>query len=103
MKKNEKGRLYDRMVADLKSMWRCDGEAFVIAGSGTLAMEMAVSNVTKRGDSILICSHGFFGDRFIDMCANKGLAVDTLKPRHSRRLSWYRIRIPLYSDRKSVV
>ena len=67
------------VVADLKSMWRCDGEAFVIAGSGTLAMEMAVSNVTKRGDSILICSHGFFGDRFIDMCANKGLAVDTLK------------------------
>ena len=40
------------VVADLKSMWRCDGEAFVIAGSGTLAMEMAVSNVTKRGDSI---------------------------------------------------
>lgn len=67
------------VVADLKSMWRCDGEAFVVAGSGTLAMEMAVSNVTKRGDSILICSHGFFGDRFIDMCANKGLAVDTLK------------------------
>lgn len=67
------------VVADLKSMWRCDGEAFVIAGSGTLAMEMAVANVTKRGDSVLICSHGFFGDRFIDMCANKGLAVDTLK------------------------
>ena len=41
------------VVADLKSMWRCVGEAFVIAGSGTLAMEMAVSNVTKRGDSSL--------------------------------------------------
>ncbi|MDR3265845.1 MAG: aminotransferase class V-fold PLP-dependent enzyme, partial [Synergistaceae bacterium] len=67
------------VVADLKTMWRCDGEAFVVAGSGTLAMEMAISNVTKRDDDVLICSHGFFGDRFIDMCSRKGLKTDVLK------------------------
>ena len=73
-------RDFRQVVVDLKKMWHCDdGEAFVVAGSGTLAMEMAVSNVTKRGDNVLICTHGFFGDRFIDMCANKGLNVDTLK------------------------
>ena len=69
---------FKELVIELKDMWRCDGEAFVVAGSGTLAMEMAVSNITKRGDDILICTHGFFGDRFIDMCKNKGLNVDTL-------------------------
>ena len=67
------------LVADLKAMWRCDGEAFVVAGTGTMAMEMAVSNITKRGEKILICSHGFFGDRFIDICSRKGLEVDGLK------------------------
>ncbi len=67
------------VVADLKAMWRCDGEAFVVAGSGTMAMEMAVANVTKHGDNILVSTHGFFGDRFIDMCARKGLNVDVLK------------------------
>ena len=70
---------YKGLVADLKDMWRCDGEAFVIAGTGTLAMEMAVANVTKSGENILICSHGFFGDRFIDICSRKGLGVDVLK------------------------
>jgi aspartate aminotransferase-like enzyme len=60
-------------------MWRCDGETFVVAGTGTLGMEMAVSNVTKSGENILICSHGFFGDRFIDICSRKGLGVDVLK------------------------
>ena len=67
------------LVADLKSMWHCDGEAFVVAGTGTMAMEMAISNVTKRDDNVLVCTHGFFGDRFIDMCSRKGLKVDTLK------------------------
>lgn len=67
------------VVADIKAMWHCDGEAFVVAGSGTMAMEMAVANVTKRDDNVLVCSHGFFGDRFIDMCARKGLKVDVLK------------------------
>ena len=41
-------------------MWRVDGECFVVAGSGTMAMEMAVANVTKRGDNILIVSNGFW-------------------------------------------
>ncbi|MDR1623235.1 MAG: alanine--glyoxylate aminotransferase family protein [Synergistaceae bacterium] len=67
------------LAAELKSLWRCDGEAFVLAGSGTLAMEMAVANVTKSGENILVCSHGFFGDRFIDICSRKGLGVDVLK------------------------
>ena len=67
------------LVADLKTMWRCDGETFVVAGTGTMAMEMAVANVTKRGDKVLICEHGFFGERFIDICSRKGLEVDVLK------------------------
>lgn len=70
---------FKELVSDLKTMWRCDGEAFVVAGTGTMAMETAIANVTKSGDDILVCSHGFFGDRFIDMCSRKGLNVDVLK------------------------
>jgi len=43
-----------------------------------MAMEMAVANVTKRDDNILIVSNGFFGDRFIEICNRKGLNVDVL-------------------------
>jgi aspartate aminotransferase-like enzyme len=67
------------LVTELKEMLRTDGECFVLAGSGTMAMEMAVANVTKRGDNILIVSNGFFGDRFIDICERKGLNVDVVK------------------------
>jgi len=69
---------FSEVLQDLKSLWKCDGEVFVVAGSGTLAMEMAIANTTQKGERILICSNGFFGDRFIDMCERKGLDVDVL-------------------------
>lgn len=69
---------FRELIVDLKQMLRVDGECFVVAGSGTMAMEMAVANVTKRNDNILIVSNGFFGDRFIEICTRKGLNADVL-------------------------
>ena len=67
------------VLADLKSLWQCDGEAFVVAGSGTLAMEMALANNLKRGDKYLLVSNGFFGDRFIEIAERKGLDLVLLQ------------------------
>lgn len=69
---------YKDLIVDLKEMFDCSGENFVIAGTGTMAMEMAIANTTKRGDNVLIVSNGFFGDRFIDICKRKGLNADLL-------------------------
>lgn len=69
---------YKGLVNDLRELFGTKGEAFVIAGTGTMAMEMAIANTTKRDDNILIISHGFFGDRFIDLCERKGLKADVL-------------------------
>ena len=69
---------YKQVIDDLGKMFGCNGKTFVVAGTGTLAMEMAIANSTKKGDNVLIVSHGFFGDRFIDICTRKGLNVDTL-------------------------
>ncbi|MDR0647951.1 MAG: alanine--glyoxylate aminotransferase family protein [Synergistaceae bacterium] len=70
---------FDALVLELKNTWRCDGMAFAVAGSGTMAMEMAVSNTARRGDSVLVCSNGHFGDRYIDICSRKGYDLDTIK------------------------
>lgn len=69
---------FKSVITDLGELFSCNGKTFVVAGTGTLAMEMAISNTTKRGDNILIVSHGFFGDRFIDLCEHKGLNIDVL-------------------------
>ncbi len=66
------------VLSDLKELWDVDGEVFVVAGSGTMAMEMAVANTVKAGDNLLIVSHGFFGDRFIELSERKGINVDVI-------------------------
>ncbi len=70
---------FKELVVDLKNLLKVDGECFVVAGTGTLAMEMAIANVTKMGDNVLVVSNGFFGDRFIDICQRKGLNTDMLQ------------------------
>ncbi|KRT34874.1 pyridoxal-phosphate-dependent aminotransferase family protein [Acetomicrobium hydrogeniformans] len=72
---------FKNVVKDLRELWQCSGQTFVIAGSGTLAMEMAVANVSKPGDKALVCSNGFFGDRFAEICKKRGLNVDVIKAR----------------------
>ncbi|HRU41404.1 MAG TPA: aminotransferase class V-fold PLP-dependent enzyme, partial [Candidatus Diapherotrites archaeon] len=69
---------FKELLEDLKSLFNCSGEVFVVAGTGTMGMEMAIANTTKAGDNVLIVSHGFFGDRFIDLCSRKGLNADVI-------------------------
>ena len=69
---------YKEVLGDLKSLWNLEGEIFVVSGSGTLGMEMAVANTLKSGDNLLIVSHGFFGDRFIELCERKGIICDVI-------------------------
>lgn len=69
---------FKELLDDLKALFKSSGEVFVVAGTGTMGMEMAIANTTKKDDNILIVSHGFFGDRFIDLCKRKGLNADVL-------------------------
>ena len=69
---------YKELIEGLGKLMNCSGKTFPLAGTGTLAMEMAISNVTKRGDNVLIIRHGYFGDRFNELCTRKGLNVDVL-------------------------
>lgn len=94
---------FSDVVADLGAMWRCGGETFVVAGSGTMGMEMALANTTRRGDDILICSNGYFGDRFIDMCERKGLNVELLSAEWGSSVTPAMVELALSSKRFSAV
>lgn len=62
-----------------KEMFNTDGEVFVFAGSGTLAMEMTIVNTVAPGEKLLVISHGYFGDRFIQLGKAFGIEVDTVQ------------------------
>lgn len=56
-----------------------DGEVFVVAGSGTLSMELAIMNTVAPGEKLLVVSHGYFGDRFVPLAKAFGIQVDTIQ------------------------
>lgn len=70
---------FKELLVDLKEMVKSSGEVFVVAGTGTMAMEMAIANTLKAGDNLLIISHGYFGDRFVELAERKGIIVDIVK------------------------
>lgn len=57
------------------------GEPFIIAGAGTLAMEIALLNVVASSDRVLVLSQGYFGDRTGQICESFGLAYDLIQSR----------------------
>jgi alanine-glyoxylate transaminase / serine-glyoxylate transaminase / serine-pyruvate transaminase len=63
-------------LRDLRDVFRApDGQPFVVAGSGTLAMEMAVANLVEPGDPVLVVNTGYFSDRFAQMLERYGATV----------------------------
>jgi len=48
------------------------------AGAGTLAMEAALVNHASPGDRVIVVSHGYFGDRFIDIATALGMHPEVL-------------------------
>ncbi len=56
-----------------------DGQPFVLAGSGTLAMDSAVANVIEPGDKALVVNTGYFSDRMAAILERYGAQVTHVK------------------------
>jgi alanine-glyoxylate transaminase/serine-glyoxylate transaminase/serine-pyruvate transaminase len=65
---------------NLKKIVFCEaGEPFIIAGAGTLAMEMALLNTVGPDDGVLVLSQGYFGQRMGQICQAFGLRHDVVE------------------------
>ena len=64
----------------MREVWLCpSGQPFIIAGTGTLAMDIAGSNLVENGDQALVISTGYFGDRYAELLTRYGADVDILE------------------------
>ncbi|HOU16063.1 MAG TPA: aminotransferase class V-fold PLP-dependent enzyme, partial [Anaerolineae bacterium] len=52
-----------------------DGQPFIVAGSGTLAMDLAGANLIEPGDKALVVNTGYFGDRYGTLLERYGAEV----------------------------
>ncbi|HEY9055087.1 MAG TPA: hypothetical protein VIO60_09735, partial [Rectinemataceae bacterium] len=70
---------FGRALARMRQVWLAPaGQPFAVAGSGTLAMELAVANLVEPGDRALVVNAGYFSDRMADVLRVHGAEVDIL-------------------------
>ena len=64
----------------MREVWKSPtGQPFIVAGTGTLAMDMAAANLIEQGDHVLVISTGYFGQRFKDILDRYGAQTTILE------------------------
>ena len=61
----------------MREVWRSGpgGQPFIVAGSGTLAMEMAAANLVEPGERAVVVSTGYFSERMAEILRRHGAEV----------------------------
>ncbi|MFP5287752.1 MAG: alanine--glyoxylate aminotransferase family protein, partial [Thermoanaerobaculia bacterium] len=61
----------------MRQVWRADAasQPFILAGSGTLAMEMAAANLLEPGERALVVNSGYFSGRMAEILRRYGVEV----------------------------
>ena len=71
--------IYRATMADLKEVMGTSNDVLILVSSGTGAMESSISNLFSRGDKVIVCSAGKFGERWVEMAKAFGLDATVLK------------------------
>jgi aspartate aminotransferase-like enzyme len=71
--------VYKSALTDLKEVMATANDVLCFAASGTGAMDASVSNLFRRGDKVIVCSAGKFGERWVDIAKAYGLDASVLK------------------------
>jgi aspartate aminotransferase-like enzyme len=71
-------KAYRSCLADLKEMMGTAHDLLMFAASGTGAMDAAVSNLFSKGDKVIVCSAGKFGERWGEIAKAYGLDATVL-------------------------
>jgi aspartate aminotransferase-like enzyme len=71
-------KAYRSCLADLKEVMGTSHDLLMFAASGTGAMDAAVSNLFSKGDKVIVCSAGKFGERWAEIAKAYGLDATVL-------------------------
>jgi len=71
-------KAYRSCLADLKEVMATSNDVLLFAASGTGAMDATVSNLFSKGDKVIVCSAGKFGERWAEIAKAYGLDANVI-------------------------
>jgi len=92
-------KIASEALENLKYVFRTKNDVFIMASSGTGAMEASVVNFLSAGDRVVVISGGKFGERFKEICAAYKLEVIPIDVEWGKRLPAERVREVLTANK----
>src|ERR1044072_6549208 len=80
-------KVYRSCLADLKEVMGTNNDVLVFWASGTAAMDATVSNLFSRGDKVIVCVAGKFGERWAEIAKAYGLDATVLTVPYGQAVS----------------
>ena len=91
-------KIYRSCLADLKEVLGTAHDLLMFAASGTGAMDAAVSNLFSKGDKVIVCSAGKFGERWAEIAKAYGLDATVLTAPYGEVVTPERVEAALASE-----
>src|SRR5690349_18562444 len=91
-------KVYRSCLADLKEVMGTSNDVLMFAASGTGAMDATVSNLFSRGDKVVVCVAGKFGERWAEIAKAYGLDANVLTVPYGQSVSPEMLQSALAAD-----
>ena len=91
-------RVYRSCLADLKEVLGTNHDVLMFAASGTGAMDASVSNLFSRGDHVIVCVAGKFGERWAEIVKAYGLEANVITVPYGKAVSPAAVEAALQAD-----
>jgi aspartate aminotransferase-like enzyme len=89
---------YRSCLADLKEVMGTRNDVLMFCASGTGAMDATVSNLFSRGDKVIVCVAGKFGERWAEIAKAYGLDANVLTVPYGQAVSPAQVREALSQE-----
>ncbi len=97
--------IFGQALEDLRKVFLAgpDYQPFILAGSGTLAMDSAVANLVETGDRVMVVGTGYFSQRMADIVRRYGGEVTLLDAPPGETITPEQLREALAQDAYELV
>lgn len=91
------------VTKDLQTLAQTQADAFIFTGSGTLAMEAAISNTISPGQKVLSLVSGVFGERWANIAQAYGAQVEKMESSPSTAIDVNELANRLSADKEKSI
>jgi alanine-glyoxylate transaminase/serine-glyoxylate transaminase/serine-pyruvate transaminase len=97
-------KILDQIGEQLRKVFQTRNRmTHAVPGTGTAGMEACVANLIEPGDKILVCVHGYFGDRLRQMVERQGAQITLIEEEWGKPTDPQKVEAALKADAYKVI